>query len=95
MIRPLGSTSQSLRRIAARAAGVVAEVGECAVFLSLSNRQAYALTRTDPDWSTAIHRNAEHLVGIYQLTVDDEQLTRWIHDDLLAHTCGAARGMAA
>lgn len=95
MIRPLGSTSQSLRRIAARAAGVIAEVGECAIFLSLSNRQSYALTRTDPDWHTATRRNAEHLVGIYQLTVDDEQLAQWIHDDLLAHACAPTRGVAA
>jgi hypothetical protein len=93
MIEPLGNTSQSLRRIAARAAYVIGARGECAVFLSMATRHAYALTRTDPDWRSATRRHAEHLVGIYQPVAGDKQLAAWILDDLKAHerSIGKAR----
>lgn len=85
MIEPLGNTSQSLQRIARRAAYIVGTRGECAIFLSLTTRQAYALTRSDPDWRTAVRRNATHLVGIYQPTAGDAQIAAWILDDLKEH----------
>lgn len=66
MIRPLGGTAQGRDRIAARAARIVIEYGECAVFLSMQTRQAYALSRTDPDWHSAMRKHAHHLVGVYQ-----------------------------
>ena len=85
MIEPLGHTSTGLRRIAARAATVIDGRGECAVFLSLSTRNAYALTRTDPDWRTAPARNAAHLVGVYQPVAGKDQIASWVLSDLLAH----------
>lgn len=90
MIEPLGHTSSGLRRIAARAATVIDGRGECAVFLSLQTRNAYALTRTDPDWRTAPARNAAHLVGVYQPVTNRGALSAWILADLLAHVGACA-----
>lgn len=85
MIEPLGHVSSGLRRIAARASTVVDSKGECAVFLSLQTRNAYALTRTDPDWRTAPTRNSKHLVGVYQPIAGKDAIAKWVLDDLLAH----------
>lgn len=95
MIEPLGNTSQSLRALARRAAYVINARGECAVFLSLYTRNAYALTRTDPDWRSATQRNAEHLVGIYQPVAGDKQLAAWILEDMKAHERSADNARAA
>lgn len=90
MIEPLGHASTGLRRIAARASTVIDNKGECAVFLSLQTRNAYALTRTDPDWRTAPTRNAAHLVGVYQPVASRGRIADWVLSDLLAHV-GATR----
>lgn len=95
MIEPLGNTSQSLRTLARRAATIISARGECAVFLSLQTRAAYALTRTDPDWKSATQRHTEHLVGIYQTVVGDKRLASWILEDMKAHERSATPARAA
>jgi len=86
MIEFIGDlTEKGIPRLAQRAAGVIADKGECAIFLSLETRRAYALTRTDPDWRTAVPRNRAHLVGVYRPTTGVYQLAQWIGADMLAH----------
>lgn len=85
MIRPLGSLSSGLMRIASRAGYTIGQFGTCAVFLSLKTGDAVALTRADPDWDTATKRNAAHLVGVYDTLSDDRYIAQRVLDGLHAH----------
>lgn len=90
MIEPIGDLQRGIPRLARRAAQVVTDRGECAIFLSMETRRSYALTRTDPDWRTSVPRNRAHLVGVYQPTESPYQLARWIEADMRAHEQGVA-----
>jgi len=82
---PLGHIRTGVLRIALRAANLVREHGEIAVFIG-TNGQTAAVAWYEPDYEAAVRRRHGRLAGIYRHSEEQggPQIAKYVRDDLTA-----------
>lgn len=82
---PLGDIRSGVLRIASRAATLVREHGEIAVFVG-TNGQTAAVAWYEPDYDGVVRRRLGRVAGVYRHSEEPNapQIARYVRDDLLA-----------